>query len=119
MGSGAEGLVGMHTLRVSGTSGQGYAGGTGHWTSAGDHRISGGGGGASEVGESGDHPGAVYGNGGDGVQNYINGTGHYWAGGGGGGTWNSSRGGNGGNGGGGGGATLPEQTVLRAPEEPG
>ena len=63
----------------------------------------GGGGGAGEVGESGDHPGAVYGNGGDGVQNYINGTGHYWAGGGGGGTWNSSRGGNGGNGGGGGG----------------
>jgi hypothetical protein len=76
------------------TSGQGFAGGQGggYWYPA-------GGGGASERGTSaGGNP-----RGGNGIQNNINGTAHFWAGGGGGSGY-SDRGGNGGAGGGGGGA---------------
>lgn len=93
------------TNQGSGTSGQGYAGAPAYWDPhPADIRIGGGGGGASEVGET---PSATLdGAGGDGIQNYINGTGHYWAGGGGGGSWQGSRdGGDGGKGGGGGGGS--------------
>ena len=39
----AEGLVGMHTLQVPVHQVKDTQDSTGHWTSTGDHRISGGG----------------------------------------------------------------------------
>lgn len=90
----------------SGTSGQGYSGGSSYPSTV----NGGGGGGANEIGSSGNANGAA--NGGAGKLSNIDGNSYYYSGGGGGSMWTSTAttsnciGGNGGIGGGGGGATA-------------
>jgi hypothetical protein len=98
----------------AGTSGQGYAGGTGVHTYAPDssrNEHGGGGGGASSVGIDG-HASSAGADGGSGTASSYGGTSYYYAGGGGGGTHSSgTRAANGGIGGGGGGGTSTLTTL--------
>jgi len=86
----------------AGTAGQGYAGGAGRDNDGATNYPGGGGGGASEVGVRPASKTSAAGNGGDGIQNNIDGQ-NYWYAGGGGGHGYQHQAGNGGKGGGGGG----------------
>lgn len=107
-GGGAQYYNGQAANPGTGTSGQGYAGGTSSGNSTGNG--AGGGGGAGGVGGNGGT--STAGGGGVGVASSITGSSVYRAGGGGAGVVNSCTGGAGGNGGGGSGAIYGSANAV-------
>jgi hypothetical protein len=108
-GGGGLNIIGSTNPGGSGTSGQGFAGGSANQAYTTGY-AAGGGGGAGAVGANKSNQ--VSGAGGIGVLNAINGTSLYWAGGGGAGAQQAAAtAGNGGTGGGGGGAGASSATA--------